>query len=186
MHFLWTVLAFAAQAQQFTETEVETFRACTKIVADLFQNSFDVVEEMLGKKPALDEKKLQNKIFADMLDYCSKNAPFGMVQSVQYRMGKQSWRDFEQFLKVDLEKYGKEEDLEIGEEHKNLRREVLKTEGGMKYVGDPKNKDAATKKIKDELRKKGVDPEKAFNPNPRFNRAKLEELKSKSKPKVDM
>ncbi|OMJ91477.1 hypothetical protein SteCoe_5964 [Stentor coeruleus] len=157
----WALLL--AYVSAYTEEEIEIARGCTKIVIDLFKNDFEVVKLLVDEKPQFDRKKFENKIFSDLIDYCRQNATFEAVDKARFFLKNGTWTEYEDYLKVFLDEYQTEDDLKISEEHRAMRKEVLNSEGGIKYIGDPKHKDQAIKSLKENMAKEGKDPDEILS-----------------------
>lgn len=157
----WALLL--AYVSAYTEEEIEIARGCTKIVIDLFKSDFEVIKQLVDEKPQFDRKKFENKIFSDLIDYCRQNATFEAVDKARFFLKNGTWTEYEDYLKVFLDEYQTEDDLKVSEEHKAMRKEVLNSEGGVKYVGDPKYKDQTLKSLKENMAKEGKDPDQILS-----------------------
>ncbi|OMJ81418.1 hypothetical protein SteCoe_18092 [Stentor coeruleus] len=158
---LWALLL--AYASAYTEEEIEIARGCTKIVIDLFKSDFEVVKLLVDEKPQFDRKKFENKIFSDLIDFCRQNATFEAVDKARFFLKNGTWSEYEDYLKIFLDDYQTEDDLKISDEHRAMRKEVLNSEGGIKYIGDPKYKDQTLKSLKENMAKEGKDPDEILS-----------------------
>ena len=152
------IFLLIAVVMGYTEEELDKGRACSKITIDLFVNDFQIIKEVLDAKQHLESKNLENKIFADLLDQCVKDTPMSVLEPIKYVFGNYSWKDFKNYIAILPDKYNEEADLIISPEHYKFRKAVLASEGGPKYIGDPKFKDQTLKdmekKIKEEAEKR--------------------------------
>lgn len=136
----------------FTDEELDKGRACSKIVIDLFAKDFHMIGSVTNTKPHFDSKRLENKIFADLIDYCYENTPYSAIESIKYNFGMHSWKEFQLSVKISPENYNEEKDLEISKAHLYFRKELLNSEKEPKYVGDPALKSKDTKEITEKFR----------------------------------
>ena len=151
------ILAFIiASVLAYTEEELDRGRACSKIIGDMFVKDISQIRAICAKKPHLDSRALENKIFVDLVDYCYENAPFSVLQPVVFFMKKHSWKEFAEYLKIDEDKYIIPEDLIITETQLAFRKNILDTEGGIRFIGDPKDKEETLKQYHKKMKDEGI------------------------------
>ena len=108
--------------------EVDTGMACGRIVADLFTNGLDYIDEITLGKPHLDRNAYHHKLFADFLDYCIEQAPENILKPITFSFKYRSWVEFTKYLLIDENNYNTEEDLIITEKQKLLRDSIFESD----------------------------------------------------------
>ena len=118
-------LALIFWAYAYTEDELDKARACVKIVMDLFQNDYLYVEAFVEMKSHLDKKKLENKLFSDMIDNCIEKVPFDEVKPYRFFVAKNIWRGFGKYLSVNEKDYNEDKDLDEKQKLKKRNKPIM-------------------------------------------------------------
>lgn len=113
-------------------------RACSRIVRNIVFKDRAHLTTIIQQNPDLPQKKLENKLLSDAIDFCIQNIKDKQINEIRTSKGDYGWRDYKELIPLDPMIYKSEEDLIVSQEHLQLREEIIASERNS--MGQSRNK----------------------------------------------